>query len=62
MPPAILWAFGAIGALALVKLLANASRKANEELEKIRRERAVDHPLETLERDPETGEYRPKKS
>jgi len=62
MPPAIIWALGAIGALALVKLLANASRKANSELEEIRRESMAEQPTETLERDPVSGEYRPKKS
>jgi hypothetical protein len=62
MPPLIIWAVGAIGAVALAKLLANASRKANEELETIRRERAVERPAETLERDPRTGEYRPRGS
>jgi hypothetical protein len=62
MPPLIIWAVGAIGAVALAKLLANASRKANEELEGIRRERTVERPVETLERDPETGDYRPRGS
>jgi hypothetical protein len=62
MPPLIIWAVGAIGAVALAKLLANASRKANEELESIRRERTVERPIETLERDPKTGEYRPRGS
>jgi hypothetical protein len=61
MPPVILWAFGAVGAVALAKVLAVASRRANAELEGIRRERAVERPTETLERDPETGEFRPRK-
>ncbi|MEX0589962.1 MAG: hypothetical protein WD207_02625 [Xanthobacteraceae bacterium] len=62
MPPVIIWALGTIGALALAKLLANAARKANAELDDIRRERAVERPVEKLERDPATGEYRPRKS
>jgi hypothetical protein len=62
MPPLIIWAVGAIGAVALAKLLANAARKANAELESIRRERGVEPPVETLERDPKTGEYRPRGS
>ena len=62
MPPLIIWAVGAIGAVAFAKLLAKASRRANEELETIRRERAVERPVETLERDPKTGDYRPRGS
>ena len=62
MPPAIIWALGAVGAAALVKLLAHASRKANAELDEIRRGQPAGRPIETLERDPETGEYRPRKS
>lgn len=62
MPPVIVWALGTIGALALAKVLAGAARKANVELDGIRRERAVERPVETLERDPESGEYRPRKS
>lgn len=62
MPPVIIWAIGAVGVLALAKVLANAARKANEELDAIRRERAVESPVETLERDPVSGEYRPRKS
>ena len=62
MPPLILWAAGAIGAVALAKLFASATRKANDELETIRRERDLERPTETLERDPKTGEYRPRGS
>jgi hypothetical protein len=60
MPPLVIWAVGAIGAVALTKLLAAASRRANADLESIRRERAVERPVETLEQDPQTGEYRPR--
>lgn len=62
MPPLILWAAGAIGALALARLLAAAARKVNAELDDIRRDRAVEKPVEQLERDPESGAYRPRKS
>jgi hypothetical protein len=62
MPPLIIWAVGAIGAVAFARILATASRKANEELESIRRDRAFQRPVETLERDPKTGEYRPRRS
>jgi hypothetical protein len=59
MPPLILWAAGAIGAMALARVLAAAARKVNAELEDIR---AVEKPIEQLERDPESGAYRPRKS
>jgi hypothetical protein len=62
MPPVIIWALGAVGVAALTKLVAIAARKANSELDGIRRERAVERPVEKLERDPKTGEYRPRKS
>jgi hypothetical protein len=61
MPPVILWAVGALGVLAAARILAIASRKANAELDDIRRGRAVERPVEKLERDPVTGEYRPRK-
>jgi hypothetical protein len=61
MPPAILWALGAVGAAALVKLLAGAARKANADLDEIRREPPIERPIERLERDSMTGEYRPHK-
>ncbi len=63
MPPVIAWALGAIGAIALAKLLAAAGRKVNAELDDIRgEERLQERPIEKLERDPVTGEYRPEKS
>ena len=61
MPPIIIWAIGAVGAVAVAKLLASASRKANAELDDIRREHAVERPVDTLERDPISGEYRPRR-
>lgn len=61
MPPVIAWALGAIGAIALAKLLASAARKANAELDDIRGEEIQERPIHRLERDPVTGEYRPEK-
>jgi hypothetical protein len=62
MPPVIAWALGAIGAIALAKVFAAAARKANAELEEIRAQNPAERPIEKLERDPVTGEYRPGKS
>jgi hypothetical protein len=61
MPPVILWAAGAIGAFALARILARAARRANAELDEIRRGGAVEKPVERLERDPASGVYRPRK-
>jgi hypothetical protein len=60
MPPVIVWAIGAISALAAAKLLSAASRKVNAELGKLRRDGAVTKPVEKLERDPKSGVYRPR--
>lgn len=62
MPPLIIWAAGAIGALALTRILAGAARKVNAELDEIRRGNVAEKPIEKLERDPESGAYRPRKS
>jgi hypothetical protein len=61
MPPAFLWALGAIGAALAAKLLSDAHRKANEDLEALRREPKPDERanIPTLKRDPVTGQYRP---
>jgi hypothetical protein len=61
MPPLILWAAGAIGAFALARILARASRKVNAELDELRRGGAVEKPAERLEQDPESGVYRPRR-
>lgn len=61
MPPFIIWAAGAIGALALTKLLSAAARKVNAELDEIRRGGGFERPTERLERDPDDGIYRPRK-
>jgi len=61
IPPLVLWSIGALGAAALVKLLAREHRRINAELERARstpvgpRDRAT----RTLRRDPSTGVYHP---
>ncbi len=62
MPPVIIVALGAVGAAALIKLLAKESRRVNAELDEVRRETAAESapPHGTLQRDPATGEYRPR--
>ncbi|MBB3770664.1 MULTISPECIES: hypothetical protein [Ancylobacter] len=61
MPPVIVLALGAMGAAALVKLLAGESRRVNAELDAARRAEEANVPATrvTLRRDPKTGEYRP---
>jgi hypothetical protein len=59
MPPFI-WAIGAVGAALVAKLLADVGRKERE-LEEQKKRATTDEraDLPKLERDPETGEYRP---
>lgn len=60
MPPLLVVALGAMGAVALVKVISAEARRINEALD---RHRAADRgELKTvpLERDPHTGDYRPK--
>ncbi|MCJ8143578.1 hypothetical protein MKI84_11690 [Ancylobacter sp. A5.8] len=61
MPPVFVLAIGAIGAAALVKLLAKESRRVNQELDATRRDldARAPEPSRTLRRDPATGDYRP---
>jgi hypothetical protein len=61
MPPLLLWALGALGAALAGKLLADAGRKANDDLDTLRREPKADEraSIPTLKRDPKTGQYRP---
>ena len=61
MPPAIVWVIGAISALAAAKLFSAASRTVNADLDRLRRDGAVTKPAERLERDPESGVYRPRR-
>jgi hypothetical protein len=61
MPPVILWVLGALSAAAVAKWLAKEARRINDELDAVKR--SVRDPAangQTLERDPETGVYRPK--
>jgi hypothetical protein len=63
MPPAFLWALGAIGAALAAKLLADAGRKANRDLEEVRASKNEERAkIPTLQRDPESGRYRPPRS
>jgi hypothetical protein len=61
MPPTLLLALGAIGAALAAKLLSDAHKKANEDLDTLRREPKPDERanIPTLKRDPKTGQYRP---
>jgi len=61
MPPLIVWALGAIGAIALVRLIAREARRINAELHP-RGPAPVESEAEAvrLERDPVSGIYRPK--
>lgn len=61
MPPYIVLLLGTIGAAVLAKFVASESRRVNEALDRQRNaDKAV--PKGTpLERDPVTGEYRPRK-
>jgi hypothetical protein len=58
MPPLILWAIGAVGAAIAGRWLYREGRRINAELHPD--ERVDETPLRTLERDPQTGIYRPK--
>jgi len=60
MPPVILWALGAIGAAAIGRWLYKEQRRVNAELHQP--EHAPDERASArkLERDPQTGVYRPK--
>ena len=61
MPPTLLLALGAIGAALAAKLLSDAHKKANQDLDALRREPKPDERanIPTLKRDPKTGQYRP---
>lgn len=62
MPPVIIWVLGAIGAVAAGRWLYREARRINEELHRERAPAPVDEraPVRKLERDPQTGVYRPK--
>jgi hypothetical protein len=59
MPPLIVWALGAVGAVALARLIVREARRINAELHPAA-PASGDHDAVTLERDPATGVYRPK--
>ena len=58
MPPLILWALGAIGAAIAGRWLYKESRRVNAELHPEPPVSEIE--MGKLERDPETGVYRPK--
>ena len=60
MPPLILWALGAAGAALVARWLYRESQRVNAELHP--EQRPLDEPqaVPKLERDPETGVYRPR--
>lgn len=61
MPPLVAWVLGAVGAAVAAKLFSMAAKKANEDLDRVRREGVPDRgDMKKLERDPTTGTYRPK--
>lgn len=60
VPPFLVVALGALGAMALVKVLTNESRRANARMD--RRRAADELKAVPLERDPVTGDYRPRQS
>lgn len=60
MPPFLIAAAGVIGAIALARVLTREARRVNDILDP-RRSPAEEAPAERLERDPATGEYRPRR-
>jgi hypothetical protein len=63
MPPVLVWILGAVGVVAAAKLFSVVSKKANADLDRVRREGVADRDdMRKLERDPLTGTYRPRKS
>lgn len=60
MPPFVVVALGALGAVALAKLISSETRRVNEALDRRRKAEAGHLKTVRLERDPATGEYRPR--
>lgn len=58
MPPFLIVALGTLGAAALVKKLADESRRVNAELDEARQAEKADVAV-PLQRDPRTGVFRP---
>lgn len=59
MPPLILWGLGVAGAAIAGRWLYKEARRINAELHPEQRH-PVEEPVHRLERDPQTGVYRPK--
>ncbi|MET3353197.1 UNVERIFIED_ORG: hypothetical protein ABID33_001093 [Xanthobacter viscosus] len=62
MPPFVIVALGALGAVALVKVISAETRRINAALDRHRAADAGEVKAVPLERDPVTGDYRPKKN
>lgn len=60
MPPLLVVALGAIGAAALARVIASETRRVNAALDRRRKAEAGDLKTVPLERDPITGDYRPR--
>ena len=63
MPPLIVWALGALGAIVVGRWIANEARRRSAELRARQAEgvgRGEREQARTLKRDPLTGVYRPK--
>ena len=62
MPPVIIWALGAVGAVAAGRWLYREARRINEELHREPATAPLDEraAARKLVRDPQTGVYRPK--
>ena len=62
MPPLILWALGALGAAFAGRWVYKESQRVNAELHPAAepQETDTDEAVHKLERDPQTGVYRPK--
>lgn len=60
MPPLFIVALGALGAAALVKVIAAESRRVNDTLKRQQAADAGELKTIALERDPKTGDYRPR--
>jgi hypothetical protein len=62
MPPMIMWIVGAVGAAVAAKWLTKEWRRVNAELDAVRTQSAGEPKpdRQSLERDPETGIYRPR--
>ena len=60
LPHLLAWTLGALGAAALIRLIAKEHRRVNDELDMARAKPVPDKErLPTLRRDPRSGVYRP---